>query len=121
MLPIHPITEEHCRPHYGKPVFVILTNGSELVGTLSRLEGGKLVLNETEGAKAVTEALARKRRRKPAAVRSRRGKATVKENKPEVGAEPFDAFGFSGFPGGGSFGGPITLDLPQVAMLFAIV
>lgn len=51
MTPIHPISEEVCKAFYGQPVCVILKDGAHLVGTLSRWEKGKLILNDDSAVK----------------------------------------------------------------------
>ncbi|ALS23787.1 MULTISPECIES: hypothetical protein [Paenibacillus] len=51
MTPIHPISEKVCKAFYGKPVCVILKNGAQFIGTLSRWEKGKLILNDEPAVK----------------------------------------------------------------------
>lgn len=61
---IHPITEESCRAHCGKPVLLFLHDGTEIHGVLSRVSEGKLYLNEETGAYASAKAKASRKKSK---------------------------------------------------------
>ncbi|PZE21200.1 hypothetical protein [Paenibacillus xerothermodurans] len=50
MTPIHPISARTCSPHYGKPALVILSDGTELAGTLTGYDKGKIIINGESGA-----------------------------------------------------------------------
>jgi len=119
MKPIHPICEEQCREHYGKPVLVILRDGSELVGVLSRYDQDKLILNgETfpEDLPTYNKSIQLKKHKKLSINQKKKsgGKATVSAFPgafgPGPGVSPF-------FP----FGGPLVLDLALIALLFALI
>ncbi|CAG7649007.1 hypothetical protein ACFQI7_27135 [Paenibacillus allorhizosphaerae] len=108
MKAIYPISAEKCRPFYGKPVCIFLKDGSEIFGTLSRVDGQKLILNEGP-ATAAAKAKASK-----TAVLSK--KAASRKARPAN--ESARTFGPGVFPGFRPFGGAIVLDLPIVARVF---
>lgn len=111
MVPITPVSEETCRPHYGKPVCVILRDGTEVVGILSRVHEGNLILNEETGIDKADTMRVRNGKTRPAKGKGKKTAGTAA--KANVNAVPF--FG----PGLG-FGGPVTLDLGLIALLFLL-
>ncbi|MDO3681076.1 hypothetical protein [Paenibacillus ehimensis] len=117
MRPIHPINEEQCRPYYGQPVFIILKDGTELVGTLSRLDKGKLYLNEaTAGIQSNSSAPAKSKR--SGANSSSLGKARSQAKKSDklrttATNEEFP----EPYPDSELFGGPFELDVASVGAL----
>ncbi|WP_019535943.1 hypothetical protein [Paenibacillus ginsengihumi] len=111
MVPINPISEETCRPHYGKPVCVILRDGTEIVGILSRVHEGSLILNEEDGVDKADTMKTRNGKSLPAKGRGKKTAGT--QAKASVNAVPF-------FGAGPGFGGPLTLDLGLVALLFLL-
>jgi hypothetical protein len=119
MYRIHPITEESCRPHCGKPVLVILADGTEIQGVLSRVSGGKLYLNEEGGAEAAlsskkTSVKAVRPRIKTRKVRKSGNVAAVRPHG--VGPVP----GPYGYPA--PFLGPLLVfDLAFIAALFILI
>ncbi|TVY05554.1 hypothetical protein [Paenibacillus cremeus] len=118
MTPIHPINLEGCKPHYGKTVFVILKDGSEIVGTLSRFSGSQLILNEESqiGTKNVKNTNSSKK-----GGRTKKGKVlkTKVIEETSQGALPFFPQEFSqGFTPPALPSNTITLDLPMIAMVF---
>ena len=54
MHPIYPVTAETCSAYYGRPVCVVMNDGTRYVGILSCVRGGKLILNEQGGDAGVT-------------------------------------------------------------------
>ncbi|MFD0679711.1 MULTISPECIES: hypothetical protein [unclassified Paenibacillus] len=101
---IHPINEEKCREHYGKPVLIILKDGGEIVGILTKLDNGQITLNGE-----ATAATNRFRSTK---------KSSVKRNKNKAKARvSFSPSPFTPNP----FGRSIVLDLAFVALLFAFI
>ncbi|WP_036689663.1 hypothetical protein [Paenibacillus tyrfis] len=116
MRPIHPINEEQCRPYYGQPVFILLKDSTELVGTLSRLDKGKLYLNETAAGIQTNASTTAKSRRSGAS--SSLGKArtqTKKSDKPRTTAAS-EAFPVP-YPDSELFGSPFELDVASVGAL----
>jgi len=99
MRQIHPISEESCKEHYGKPVLVIMKDGSEISGILTKLDNGKLILNGDSTA-ATTNAKASKR------------KTGKNKSKAKVSFSPFPL---------SPFGSGIVLDLALIAFLFAFL
>ncbi len=117
MRPIYPIDEEQCRPFYGHPVFIILKDGTELIGTLSRLDKGKLYLNETAAGIQSNPSAPAKSKRSGTGGRSL-GKArsqAKKSGNPRTTATnetlPVP------YPDSGLFGGPFELDVASVGAL----
>ncbi|WP_159885608.1 hypothetical protein [Paenibacillus puerhi] len=119
---IYPITEEECKPHCGKPVLILMQDGTEIYGTLSRVEGGKLYLGEEEGGESAAEAraTARSKAKKLSARTGKKGKARVSGAKGGLntlaypyGPTPASPF----FPGGGR----LILDLALIALLFVLI
>ncbi|WP_282939888.1 hypothetical protein [Paenibacillus sp. RC67] len=109
---IHPINEDTCREHYGKPVLIILRDGSELVGILSQYDNDKLILNrQVAAAETTTGTLSSKR---SGSLRSKKTKIKAK-TKATVSAYPGLGFGFS------PFGGEFALDLAFIAFLFLLI
>ncbi|WJH37180.1 hypothetical protein N6H14_16910 [Paenibacillus sp. CC-CFT747] len=75
MYPIHPVTVESCKPHYGRLVCAVMQDGTQHIGILSRVHGGKLYLNED--AKTIS-----------ASTRSK-GKGKAKAKSAALGPEGF--------------------------------
>lgn len=110
MRPIHPITEQSCRDHYGKPVLIVLRDGSELVATLSKFDNDKIILNggeETAGTRGSSST--------KSTIRSGRSKNKTKAAKVRAYKEPDVE------PGFGPFGGALVLETSSVALLFSLV
>ncbi|TBL67923.1 hypothetical protein [Paenibacillus thalictri] len=99
---IHPVVEEHCRAHYGKTVLVVLNDGTQIPGVLSKVEGGKLYLNAEEGEAVQSSKL------KSASTKS---KKTVKR---QVKTSAY------GFGAGFGFGPALALDLALITLLFVL-
>ncbi|WP_028548888.1 hypothetical protein [Paenibacillus sp. UNC451MF] len=109
---IHPINEDTCREHYGKPVLIILRDGSELVGVLSRYDNGKLILNsQGTPAAATTESISSRR----SDTKSKKPKIRAKTKATVSALPPGPETGFS------PFGGELALDLSFIALLFLLV
>ncbi|TDF91844.1 hypothetical protein [Paenibacillus piri] len=97
---IHPISEASCREHYGKPVLVILKDGGEIAGILTKVGPDTLVLN---GEADISSG------------KSRSPKRNMKSKRINHKAE----VSFSPFPNTGFGGGGLVLDLALIALLFA--
>ncbi|MBU7320768.1 hypothetical protein [Paenibacillus oleatilyticus] len=117
MRPIYPINEEQCRPYYGQPVFIILKDGTELVGTLSRLDKGKLYFNET-AASLQTNASASAKSRRSGASRSslRKARSQTKKFDKATTTAASEALPVP-YPNSELFGGPFELDIDNVGAL----
>ncbi|MFC0215213.1 hypothetical protein ACFFK0_22735 [Paenibacillus chartarius] len=114
---IYPITEEACRCHCGKPVLIYLADGSEVYGMLSRVENGKLVLNEPETAAEASGKSVTTSQRKSSA---RSGKKT-RGRYPTVQTSAFGAFPGPFFPPFGLLGPVLAFDLAFIAALFLLI
>ncbi|MEK8132118.1 hypothetical protein WMW72_29895 [Paenibacillus filicis] len=125
---IYPISEAECKSHYGKPVLIIMHDGSEVYGILSRIEDGRLILGaEEEGGEAIVEAQASAKARARALKKTngragKNGKAliskageAVKTSAYPYGPYPYPPNPF--FPGRGRF----ILDLALIALLFVLI
>lgn len=117
MKPIHPICEEKCKEHYGKPVLVVLRDGSEFVGILSRFDQDKIYFNEeaafTENAPTTTTNTVVKKTKKISVNSNKKkngGRAVVSNTPQGFGSSPFHPFG-----------GALALDVAFIALLFAFV
>jgi hypothetical protein len=106
MRPIHPINEQTCREHYGKPVLVILKDGGEVTGILTDFGKGKIILNG-EGRASVGNS--------DHSVTKRSSKK--KKSNAKVAAYPIAPF-YPPVYGGGA--GVLALDLVLIALLFAL-
>lgn len=104
MILTHPIQAEHCKLLIGQPVCIVLHDGTEHIGWLSRVENGKLVLNETPSL-AVAASKAGKR----TGAKKDRGKASV------------SAFWYPPFPPYPYLGARLAVDLAAVALLFLLI
>lgn len=101
---IYPVTKEACKPHCGKMVMLLMKDGSEIHGHLSRVEGGCLILNEPPGV-ATTKAYNGKR------------KAAKGAMKTKALGTPLSG---RGFRLGRGFGTSLALDIAFIAALFVI-
>lgn len=102
MQPIHPICEETVKPHMGKHVCVVLTDGTEVYGTLGGLQGNQLVLNSCyPGGEGI-------------ATSSTKGKGRSKSKGKQVRTSGFGYY--PPYP----YGGALLLDLALIAFLFAV-
>lgn len=111
MKAIQPISTEQCRPYYGKPVCVVLRDGTELFGTLSRFDGNKLILNEeatvsTKKTKAIKST-----------IKSKKGNTA---RKAAASGQTANTLSSGPVPGFSPFGGPIALDSASIGLLFAL-
>jgi hypothetical protein len=106
MKPIHPINEQNCREHYGKPVLVILKDGGEVTGILTDFGKGKLILNgEGRASLGSSDKSVNKRSSKK------------KKGNANVAAYPIAPF-YPQVYGGGA--GVLALDVVLIALLFAL-
>ncbi|MEW9700574.1 hypothetical protein [Paenibacillus sp. SI8] len=117
MQPIYPITEKSCFAHYNKPVLMFLNDGTEIYGVLSRVEKGKLILNEPPAA--VASKTVKKTTKKTAKVKNKQSKAKsqVLEQPPASGEYP--VFGIPPFGGFDYRQGALTFDIESVVALFS--
>ncbi|MBD2861694.1 hypothetical protein [Paenibacillus oceani] len=122
---IYPVDEATCTHFVGMPVCAVLQDGSRHYGVISRISGGKLILNEspeasTEGAKI------RSAKGKGGSSGKARASSTVKNSRSESGGDKarLSAFPFAGpYPGAfpfAPFGNRIALDLAAIALLFLL-
>jgi len=113
MIPINPVTEQACRDHFGKPVLIVLRDGSELVATLNGFEDGKLVLNTGEGPVETSGSVSKKPK-----IRSAKGKPKKKAVLKAVAESETEAQAVSGpiAPHGNGF----TLATSAVGLLFVL-
>lgn len=113
---IHPINEDTCREHFGKPVLVILRDGSEMVGVLSAYENGQIILNRQAAAADPAVGSSSSKRSGSNSIKSRKTRIKAK-TRAKLSAFPGPGPGF-GIP---PFGGGIALDLSLIALLFLLV
>jgi hypothetical protein len=116
---IHPITEESCRPHCGKPVLVILADGTEIQGVLSRVDGGKLYLNDEGGDEATLSS-------KKAKIKSVRTRNKSRKARKSGGVTAVPPLADDPVPGPyghpAPFLGPLLVfDLAFIAALFVLI
>lgn len=108
MIPIHPISVKTCRTHYGKPVCVIMQDGTRLIGTLSRVEKGKLILNEEPVMPMQTNHKKTRARKRFASGITKK----VREVKTDAFSAPAPAYPFGG--------GRVVIDTAVIALLFPL-
>ncbi|MCZ8522844.1 MULTISPECIES: hypothetical protein [Paenibacillus] len=115
---IHNICEEECKPHYGKPVVLLLRDGSEIYGTLSRISDGKLVLNEVEEAGGASNlAVAGKK-----SLARKKGRTAKKAGRPDASTQSLGNGPYPGpYPYTPFYPSPILLDLALIALLFVLI
>jgi hypothetical protein len=108
--PIYPVTAETCSRFAGMPVCVVLHDGTRHYGILSRVEGGKVILNDAPQALTAS-----KKNRK----QTNRQVKTSAKNKATSKPASVSDFGY-GNPAFFPFGGRIALDLAAIAFLFLL-
>lgn len=107
MLPIDPINVETCLPHYGRPVGVILNDGTRHIGILSRVTDKQLILNEFEPEPAAETK--EKKQKKRGAAKSALHAVTA--------PDPFREFGIPPAPYS-PWGGRQAFNIADVSLLF---
>ncbi|WP_281889583.1 hypothetical protein [Paenibacillus sp. YYML68] len=127
---IYPICEAECAPHYGKPVCVILRDGTEVMGVMSCIENGKLILGTDNTAEAEVEALtnaalpAAKRSKRSSKLRTSSSKlkraASSKARKQQVTTSAYP-YGPYPYPYPGFRAGRIALDLALITLLLILI
>jgi hypothetical protein len=113
---IQPVCAESCAPHIGRPVCVVLNNGTHYYGYLSGVDGGKLYLSESVQGPGTLSVSAVKAKKQLAGIQ-RKGKDPRAKTKvyPPLG------LGYPGYgPGPGAFAGAFALDLALITLLFAL-
>ncbi|MED4604149.1 hypothetical protein P9314_26330 [Paenibacillus validus] len=126
MKPIYPIGEAGCRPHYGKPVCVILKNGTEIFGTLIGVKKGELILSYDEEeavapASGPTRSSRRSPKKKAPASGKRAGKGTAAEHIAQASAHPFGPSPYPAYPVSVlQHGRRVVLDIGLVGLLFTL-
>lgn len=108
---IHPISEDTIKLHLGLPVCAILHDGTEHYGVISKIEGGKLILNDFPQEAGPT--LKRKK-----AKEAKRSNASQSAQIKGLGFGLGYPYGY-GTPFG--FGRRIVLDIALIALLFALI
>ncbi|WP_010271492.1 hypothetical protein [Paenibacillus senegalensis] len=133
---IYPITEEACKPFWGRPVMVVMNDGTRHIGTLSGIVKNQLILNDESGnpyslsypadhktgkssKRAKLNAKAGGKNKK-----TKSGEATVSAYSPgpvfedgAYGPQRWQGYGYRPFP---YFGERLALDLAAIALLFLI-
>ncbi|MBD0383564.1 hypothetical protein [Paenibacillus sedimenti] len=117
---IFPVTEQTCIAHCGKQVLIYLYDGSEIYGTLSRVESGRLILNDTVAA--VSSSSKKKPKGKAAKAKPNQNQATTQAWGP-FGVPYGYGYGPYGFPpfGGFGYGAALAIELAAIAVLFAFL
>jgi len=113
---VYPINEDVCSGLVGLPVCAVLHDGTRHYGILSRVENGRLILNddaESERSDVATAKRSKVRNVKRSAKRSKSSKANT-QSFPETGEYPFflESRPF--------FGERVALDLAAIALLFLL-
>ncbi|MFD0696055.1 hypothetical protein ACFQZT_18450 [Paenibacillus sp. GCM10027628] len=114
---IFPVTEQTCKAHYGKPVLIYLYDGSEIYGVLSRVENGRLILNDKVAE--VSGSSKKKPKGKTFKTKIKQDTATPQASGP-LGVPYGDGDGLYGFPPfeGLGFGAALVIELTAIAALF---
>jgi hypothetical protein len=119
MDPIYPVNEEVCSRLIGAPVCAVLNDGTRHYGIISRVEDGKLILNDGPEPEIVESSNYGKRGKSKANIsakqKSSRGKTAAKQGKAQI-----NAFGPAGFGYPHPFGGRIAIELATIAFLFLL-
>jgi hypothetical protein len=119
MDPIYPVNEEICSRLIGAPVCAVLNDGTRHYGIISRVEGGKLILNDDPEQDFVEASSYGKKGKSKANIsakqKSSRGKTASKQGKAQI-----SAFGPAGFGYPYPFGGRIAIDLAAIAFLLLL-
>lgn len=105
---INPINIQNVSPHIGKSACVVLQNGTCYYGTISGIDGGRLLLNgATRGVYTLSTN-----------VKKAQSQLLKKQNKSKTSAFGYGGFGYGGY--GGGYGGAYALDLALITLLFLI-
>jgi hypothetical protein len=112
---IFPITEKSCIALCNKPVLIFLNDGSEIYGILSRVEKGKLILNDQSAG--ISNLSTKKSKKKTAKVKTKQVKAKTQISEPDSASAGYSFFGFPLF---GEFGNneALEFEMENVAALF---
>jgi hypothetical protein len=112
---IFPITEKSCIALCNKPVLIFLNDGSEIYGMLSRVEKGKLILNDQSSG--VSNLSTKKSKKKTTKVKTKHIKAKAQASEPDSAPAGYSSFGFPLF---GEFGNnkASEFEIENVAALF---
>jgi hypothetical protein len=107
MQTIYPITEQSCKPYCGKPVIIMLHDETQIEGMLSRVEKGRIILNEPPVAATGTNKKGKSAQTRGSAKRGKAAKTAMEVN--------------STVPYGPLQSGPVlALDLSSVALLLVL-
>lgn len=133
---IYPITDEACKPFWGRPVMVVMNDGTRHIGILSGIEKNQLVLNDDydrHNSSFAKEHKTEKSGRRAKLSAKNNGKNKKKQTAGEAvvsaygpGPELAGPYGPEGnWQGYGSrpfpyFGERLALDLAAVSLLFLI-
>ncbi|MEI7025111.1 hypothetical protein [Paenibacillus sp. y28] len=124
---IHPICEEKCKPFYGRPVCVVMHDGTRYFGTLSRLHNNELILNEAAPAgishkSSLTAAPAKKSKNKKHTKAAGAAQAPATAKLSSFGPYPYGGYnGYAGYSPYGFGGGRVALGLASIALLFLLL
>ncbi|MGO4270496.1 hypothetical protein AB4Z22_11695 [Paenibacillus sp. TAF58] len=121
MQPIYPITDKTCRSLYGKHVLILLNDGSEIYGVLSRIEKNKLILNDDANPKLSTATKKTKKTiSKSKAIKTKQAKPLDQTSFSGTAAESYSSFGFPLFGGmAPGYQGPTDIQLENIAAMFS--
>jgi hypothetical protein len=119
MQPLYPVTEENCKPHYGKPVLLFTRDGTEVHGILSRIVGQKLYLNEEAAASAPEKVVASKKKVRLKSSVRKAGKAKKRSGTPAVSADVDPFFGPNPFEYQAA-GTALSFNLSDIGALFVL-
>lgn len=111
---VYPVSKESCKPFCGKPVLIYLHDGAQIQGILSRVEKGRIILNERSTGTSDERRKGRLAKTKNSVKKGRAAKTTV--NTGGFSPHPYQ-YGFvHPFP----YGPLIDLDLASIAVLFPL-
>ncbi|PYI50872.1 hypothetical protein [Paenibacillus flagellatus] len=123
---IDPVTEESCSRFIGMPVCAVLHDGTRHYGVISRVSGGKLILNDTPETSQTSGSVKRSKGKASTSARPKSGKAKKGAPAGQAAISAFPAevgYGYpypSPYPYPYPFGGRIALDLAAIALLFLL-
>lgn len=115
---IEPINQDTCGRFIGMPVCAILHDGSRHYGIISKVEGGKLILND-DPQSSVSSGISKQKKGK--AVTSGKSKPSGNSGlNAQTSAFPGPYAGYGPFLHPFPFGGRLALDLAAIAFLFLL-
>jgi hypothetical protein len=114
------LDEETCRRLIGYPIVAVLHDDSRHYGIISKVGGGKLILNDNPATEQSAGTAERSRRKTNLSGKKGAGKSGKSRGGPaNVSAYPAAEFGQFPFPS--PFGARVALELSSVAGLFPLL